>query len=206
MMAREKAELFSDGDRSSFSFLDLLGMRDFIPSSLLEHPPESTISSTSVEADPPKLNKSRSEKKGQKRKKGPRFAFRTKSEIDHLEDGYRWRKYGQKAVKNSPYPRSYYRCTCVTCGVKKRVERSCEDPSVVVTTYEGQHTHPCPVAPRGVMPEVAGLSFAPPPVQLNTFIGGYSYLPLDARHVYGLPSSSTSSPAYPTADNAPFLY
>lgn len=32
----------------------------------------------------------------------------TKSEIDHLEDGYRWRKYGQKAVKNSPYPRFYF--------------------------------------------------------------------------------------------------
>lgn len=31
----------------------------------------------------------------------------TKSEVDHLEDGYRWRKYGQKAVKNSPYPRYY---------------------------------------------------------------------------------------------------
>jgi len=30
----------------------------------------------------------------------------TKSEVDHLEDGYRWRKYGQKAVKNSPFPRS----------------------------------------------------------------------------------------------------
>ena len=29
----------------------------------------------------------------------------TKSEVDHLEDGYRWRKYGQKAVKNSAYPR-----------------------------------------------------------------------------------------------------
>jgi hypothetical protein len=32
----------------------------------------------------------------------------TKSEVDHLEDGYRWRKYGQKAVKNSPYPRYVY--------------------------------------------------------------------------------------------------
>jgi hypothetical protein len=32
----------------------------------------------------------------------------TKTEIDHLEDGYRWRKYGQKAVKNSPFPR-YHR-------------------------------------------------------------------------------------------------
>ena len=44
-------------------------------------------------------------KKKQKREKEPRFAFMTKSEIDHLDDGYRWRKYGQKAVKNSPFPR-----------------------------------------------------------------------------------------------------
>lgn len=43
--------------------------------------------------------------KGEKRQRQPRFAFMTKSEIDHLEDGYRWRKYGQKAVKNSPFPR-----------------------------------------------------------------------------------------------------
>ncbi|XP_072982804.1 WRKY transcription factor 71-like [Typha latifolia] len=89
-------------------------------------------------------------KKGQKRQREPRFAFKTKSEVDHLEDGYRWRKYGQKAVKNSPFPRSYYRCTSAACGVKKRVERSSEDPTIVMTTYEGQHTHPCPVGSRGV--------------------------------------------------------
>ncbi|KAK9139163.1 hypothetical protein Scep_008844 [Stephania cephalantha] len=88
-------------------------------------------------------------KKNQKKQREARIAFMTKSEVDHLEDGYRWRKYGQKAVKNSPYPRSYYRCTNATCGVKKRVERSCTDPSVVVTTYEGQHTHPSPMMPRG---------------------------------------------------------
>ncbi|KAM0929465.1 hypothetical protein ACQ4PT_001540 [Festuca glaucescens] len=80
-------------------------------------------------------------KKGKKRARQQRFAFMTKSEIDHLEDGYRWRKYGQKAVKNSPYPRSYYRCTNSKCTVKKRVERSSDDPSVVITTYEGQHCH-----------------------------------------------------------------
>lgn len=80
-------------------------------------------------------------KKGQKRIRQPRFAFMTKSEVDHLEDGYRWRKYGQKAVKNSPFPRSYYRCTNSKCSVKKRVERSSEDPSIVITTYEGQHCH-----------------------------------------------------------------
>ncbi|CAK7350267.1 unnamed protein product [Dovyalis caffra] len=88
-------------------------------------------------------------KKAEKRQKEPRFAFMTKSEVDHLEDGYRWRKYGQKAVKNSPYPRSYYRCTTQKCTVKKRVERSFQDPSIVITTYEGQHNHPIPTTLRG---------------------------------------------------------
>ncbi|KAG4210538.1 hypothetical protein ERO13_A02G055400v2 [Gossypium hirsutum] len=46
---------------------------------------------------------------------------------------------------------SYYRCTTAGCGVKKRVERSSDDPTIVVTTYEGQHTHPCPIMPRGAI-------------------------------------------------------
>jgi hypothetical protein len=37
--------------------------------------------------------------------------------------------------------RSYYKCTNSKCTVKKRVERSSEDRSVVITTYEGQHCH-----------------------------------------------------------------
>ncbi|KAA8520426.1 hypothetical protein F0562_014683 [Nyssa sinensis] len=41
----------------------------------------------------------------------PRFCFQTRSDIDVLDDGYKWRKYGQKVVKNSLHPRSYYRCT-----------------------------------------------------------------------------------------------
>ncbi|KAG6793522.1 hypothetical protein POTOM_002733 [Populus tomentosa] len=93
--------------------------------------------------------KDKAKKKAEKRQKEPRFAFMTKSEVDHLEDGYRWRKYGQKAVKNSPYPRSYYRCTTQKCTVKKRVERSFQDPSTVITTYEGQHNHPIPTTLRG---------------------------------------------------------
>ncbi|CAN4095861.1 unnamed protein product [Withania somnifera] len=88
-------------------------------------------------------------KKNHKKETEPRFAFLTKSEIDHLDDGFRWRKYGQKAVKACPFPRSYYRCTTASCGVKKRVERSIQDPSIVVTTYEGTHTHPCSLPPRG---------------------------------------------------------
>ncbi|CAJ1950256.1 unnamed protein product [Sphenostylis stenocarpa] len=73
----------------------------------------------------------------------PRFAFQTRSADDILDDGYRWRKYGQKAVKNNMHPRSYYRCTHHTCNVKKQVQRLSKDTSIVVTTYEGIHNHPC---------------------------------------------------------------
>jgi hypothetical protein len=45
--------------------------------------------------------------------------------------------------------RSYYRCTTQRCPVKKRVERSYHDPAVVITTYEGKHTHPIPTTLRG---------------------------------------------------------
>ena len=35
----------------------------------------------------------------------PRVVVQTRSEIDNLDDGYRWRKYGQKVVKCNPNPR-----------------------------------------------------------------------------------------------------
>ncbi|CAK9186184.1 unnamed protein product [Ilex paraguariensis] len=114
-------------------------------SSSEDHPEKSTASG----GKQPSETASKVKKKGQKRIRQPRFAFMTKSEVDHLEDGYRWRKYGQKAVKNSPYPRSYYRCTNSKCTVKKRVERSSEDPTTVITTYEGQHCHHTVGFPRG---------------------------------------------------------
>nr|QCV57329.1 WRKY transcription factor [Fagopyrum tataricum] len=96
------------------------------------------------------LKPMKTNQKRKKKEREPRIAFMTKSEVDHLEDGYRWRKYGQKAVKNSPFPRSYYRCTSTACNVKKRVERCLHDPSIVITTYEGQHTHPSPIMGRGI--------------------------------------------------------
>ncbi|KAJ3676392.1 hypothetical protein LUZ60_003804 [Juncus effusus] len=57
------------------------------------------------------------------------------------DDGYKWRKYGQKAIKNSPNPRSYYRCTNPRCNAKKQVEKSMEDPDTLIVTYEGLHLH-----------------------------------------------------------------
>ncbi|RLN21897.1 putative WRKY transcription factor 58 [Panicum miliaceum] len=74
----------------------------------------------------------------------PRIGFRTRSEVDVLDDGFKWRKYGKKAVKSSPNPRNYYRCSAEGCGVKKRVERDRDDPRYIVTTYDGVHNHAVP--------------------------------------------------------------
>ncbi|KAK4426235.1 putative WRKY transcription factor 4 [Sesamum alatum] len=73
-----------------------------------------------------------------------KIVLQTRSEVDLLDDGYRWRKYGQKVVKGNPHPRSYYRCTYAGCNVRKHVERSSSDPRSVITTYEGKHTHEIP--------------------------------------------------------------
>ncbi|KAI3811032.1 hypothetical protein L1987_20747 [Smallanthus sonchifolius] len=78
----------------------------------------------------------------------PRIVVQTTSDIDILDDGYRWRKYGQKVVKGNPNPRSYYKCTYFSCPVRKHVERASHDLRAVITTYEGKHNHDVP-APRG---------------------------------------------------------
>ena len=38
----------------------------------------------------------------------PRVVVQTTSEVDILDDGYRWRKYGQKVVKGNPNPRYHF--------------------------------------------------------------------------------------------------
>ncbi|XP_023527795.1 probable WRKY transcription factor 12 [Cucurbita pepo subsp. pepo] len=89
-------------------------------------------------------NADKSKVKVRRKLREPRFCFQTRSDVDVLDDGYKWRKYGQKVVKNSLHPRSYYRCTHNNCRVKKRVERLSEDCRMVITTYEGRHNHsPC---------------------------------------------------------------
>ncbi|KAK9107426.1 hypothetical protein Syun_023437 [Stephania yunnanensis] len=76
----------------------------------------------------------------------PRIIVQTTSEVDLLDDGYRWRKYGQKVVKGNPHPRSYYKCTSAGCNVRKHVERASTDAKAVITTYEGKHNHDVPAA------------------------------------------------------------
>ncbi|KAM3412157.1 hypothetical protein ACQJBY_003688 [Aegilops geniculata] len=101
-----------------------------------------------------------------------RIAFRTRSEIEILDDGYKWRKYGKKSVKNSPNPRNYYRCSTEGCSVKKRVERDRDDPAYVVTTYEGTHSHVSPSTVYYASQDAASGRFFvagthPPPGSLN---------------------------------------
>ncbi|KAF8049771.1 hypothetical protein N665_2118s0001 [Sinapis alba] len=79
----------------------------------------------------------------------PKIIVQTRSEVDLLDDGYRWRKYGQKVVKGNPHPRSYYRCTMANCTVRKHVERASTDAKAVITTYEGKHNHEVPAARNG---------------------------------------------------------
>ncbi|XP_051137663.1 WRKY transcription factor WRKY51-like [Andrographis paniculata] len=57
-------------------------------------------------------------------------------------DEYSWRKYGQKPIKGSPYPRGYYKCSTVRgCPARKHVERANDEPSMLIVTYEGEHRH-----------------------------------------------------------------
>ncbi|XP_066339678.1 disease resistance protein RGA5-like isoform X1 [Miscanthus floridulus] len=78
----------------------------------------------------------------------PRVVLRTVSDVNIFDDdGYRWRKYGQKDFNGNPFPRSYYRCNkrmTAGCPAVKHVQRASDDPRTVITTYYGKHNHDVP--------------------------------------------------------------
>jgi hypothetical protein len=66
-------------------------------------------------------------------------------------DEHKWRKYGQKQVKRSPYPRNYYKCTVAGCPAKKHLEKFWDASSNrerCRTVYLGEHVHPVAASPQ----------------------------------------------------------
>nr|AIY62479.1 WRKY90 [Gossypium aridum] len=60
-----------------------------------------------------------------------------------VDDGFCWRKYGQKAILGSNFPRGYYRCThrhSQGCLAIKQVQKSNDDPTIFEVKYKGRHT------------------------------------------------------------------
>ncbi|RWW38505.1 hypothetical protein BHE74_00056249, partial [Ensete ventricosum] len=82
----------------------------------------------------------------------PRVVVQTTSEVDILDDGYRWRKYAENTLSEC---RSYYKCTNPGCTVRKHIERASHDLKSVITTYEGKHNHDVPVARNSSQPSSA---------------------------------------------------
>ncbi|KAJ0090356.1 hypothetical protein Patl1_12674 [Pistacia atlantica] len=75
-------------------------------------------------------------------------------------DEYSWRKYGQKPIKGSPYPRGYYKCSTMRgCPARKHVERAPDDPAMLIVTYEGEHRHVQSAMPENIIPAGVGLVF-----------------------------------------------
>ncbi|MED6173525.1 transcription factor [Stylosanthes scabra] len=71
---------------------------------------------------------------------------KTKGESYPPSDSWAWRKYGQKPIKGSPYPRGYYRCSSSKgCPARKQVERSRMDPTKLMVTYNYEHNHSLPL-------------------------------------------------------------
>ncbi|XP_060206356.1 probable WRKY transcription factor 41 [Lycium barbarum] len=79
-----------------------------------------------------------------------------------LDDGFSWRKYGQKDILGAKHPRGYYRCTLrhvQGCLATKQVQRSDEDPNIFEVTYRGRHT-----CNQGAGPSVNNVNPAPAPL------------------------------------------
>ncbi|XP_076920225.1 putative WRKY transcription factor 7 [Bidens hawaiensis] len=68
-------------------------------------------------------------------------------------DDYSWKKYGEKKIEGSIYPRVYYKCSIGKgCPARKSIELAKDNSKMLLVTYAGEHRHrvvPTPV-PAGL--------------------------------------------------------
>ncbi|XP_010321551.2 probable WRKY transcription factor 27 [Solanum lycopersicum] len=71
------------------------------------------------------------------------------SQQELTNDKWAWRKYGQKYIKGSPFPRNYYKCsTSKHCEAKKQIEKSSKDEDIFLVSCSGEHNHDPPKSRR----------------------------------------------------------
>ena len=63
-------------------------------------------------------------------------------------DGFNWRKYGEKRVKQSPFTRSYYKCSVHNCPMRKIVELDGQSIPQGTIYKGGCHNHIAPATNR----------------------------------------------------------
>ncbi|CAA6671595.1 unnamed protein product [Spirodela intermedia] len=121
-------------------------LRPFFP----QPPPNQNQGSpcpSSSHSSPQKLHQiQHPQKKPTKRRKKQQKKVVCELPADFLSDDvWAWRKYGQKPIKGSPYPRGYYRCSSSkVCPARKQVERSRTNPEMFIITYTSEHNHEAP--------------------------------------------------------------
>ncbi|KAK9070009.1 hypothetical protein SSX86_010407 [Deinandra increscens subsp. villosa] len=127
-----------------------------------------------------------------------------------VNDGYAWRKYGQKEIINSEHPRQYYRCTHKYeqgCKATKQVQMIDDEPSKYMITYHRHHTcsnsqTPCHIILDSPSPKENSvlISFDTNPLIKKKQVSGFSPSLTTQKPNNRFPSLIFSSDCYTTWD------
>ncbi|TVU47244.1 EcWRKY-61 [Eragrostis curvula] len=112
-------------------------------------------------------------------------------------DGHQWRKYGEKKINNTNFPRYYYRCTYkdnMNCPATKQVQqKDHSDPPLYAVTYYNEHT--CNSAFLPLSPSEFQLQTSSGKAVSICFDSSAPQEPSPAANAGGSPSSSATAAA-----------